>query len=432
MFALILAASLACPAPSQPTVRVPDGPLLPGDAPTVEIVGAAPNSEVSVTASRASSWDPTDLSQSTAVFRADACGTVRLHQAPIRGDWSGSDPRAFLYAMPDDRSAGPATRPPEEVVITADLNGDARADATGILHYAGIPAGAAEVPLGPDHPGAVLIHPAPGERRPAIVLLGGSEGGDLGARVSAPKFVARGYAVVVLPYYQPTWRPGPKIAGLPPAFAAIPLDKLADVSAWLAARDDIGPVGLYGVSKGAEFALSAASRIGGFAAVAAIVPSDVVWEGWGPGTVEGESSSFSWGGEPLPFVPYVGMGRAISATAGGTKRVAMRVPHDEGRAANPDRVSAARIPVEDIAVPVLVAGGLKDTVWASGLMVESIAATRRAAGLPTVALVFPEAGHGLSGTGDMAAGLEDGRAQSVVFAATLRLFAETLGTPERP
>ncbi|MEL7232737.1 MAG: hypothetical protein AAGJ85_09540 [Pseudomonadota bacterium] len=44
---------------------------------------------------------------------------------------------------------------------------------------------------------------------------------------------------------------------------------------------DMESVGLWGVSKGAEYVLIAGERIEGIDAIAAIVPSDVVWEGWG-------------------------------------------------------------------------------------------------------------------------------------------------------
>ena len=76
----------------------------------------------------------------------------------------------------------------------------------------------------------------------------------------------------------------------------------------------------------------------------------------------------------------------------------MRVPHDEGRAANPDRVEPARIRVEDIDEPVFrLLGGGADQVWDSGDMAAKIAATRAEAGLETDVLIFADATHGISG-----------------------------------
>lgn len=165
----------------------------------------------------------------------------------------------------------------------------------------------------------------------------------------------------------------------------------------------------------------------GIDAVAAIVPSDVVWEGWGAGAGE-TRSSFSWKGKPLPFVPYEGMREALRKLSRGEPTV-LRGPHDRGRAANPERVAPARIAVENIRVPVLVAGGGKDRTWASGDMTTAIANTRLASRLRTVALVFPDAGHGLSGTGDMPADAADARAQRNIFAATVSFFKSALNGP---
>ena len=46
----------------------------------------------------------------------------------------------------------------------------------------------------------------------------------------------------------------------------------------------------------------------------------------------------------------------------------------------------------------MVIGGHDDQVWASGRMAQNIAGKRAAFGLETPALIYPEAGHYLSGT----------------------------------
>lgn len=205
------------------------------------------------------------------------------------------------------------------------------------------------------------------------------------------------------------------------------------VLGWLRARADVDGtrIGMFGVSKGAEFALAAASRMSGFAAVAAIVPTDVIWEGWGPGTSTGRSSGFSWRGVPLAFVPYQGMDAEIAKLSRGEPGD-LRRAHDAGRAAFADRIAPARIAVEAIAAPVLVAGGDRDRDWNSGGMTTAIAAARHAAGLPTVALVFPDAGHSLSGDGIAPDAPADARAQSVVDAATLAFFERHLRPARAP
>ncbi len=260
-----------------------------------------------------------------------------------------------------------------------------------------------EVMVGDELPYAYFATPDGEGPFPVVIVLGGSEGGDGGSRSSAPRFIEQGYAVLGLHYYSPGYLPADRqLPELPEAFDSIPLEKLAIPRDWLSSRDDVDAddIGLYGVSKGAEFVLAGASRIDGFAAVVAIVPSDVIWEGWGPNAVAGEVSSFSWEGEALPFVPYLGMEEEFKKYAIPGATVRLRTPQDAGRRANPDRVPAARIRVEDIDEPVLVAGGDADDVWNSGAMAQNIAERRaEAGGLETVSLIFPGASHALSGMG---------------------------------
>ena len=134
-----------------------------------------------------------------------------------------------------------------------------------------------EVAVGPSLPGAFFIAPQTDGPHPAIILLGGSEGGDFGARRKAPLFLAQGYAVLGLPYYSPAYGQEPQFPDLPQAFDASPVDSLEVARDWLRKRGDVRPedIGIYGVSKGAELALLAGSYIDGFAAIAAIVPSEI-------------------------------------------------------------------------------------------------------------------------------------------------------------
>ena len=192
----------------------------------------------------------------------------------------------------------------------------------------------------------------------------------------------------------------PELPELPANFVDIPVDRLEQARAWLAeqAEADTQRIGVMGTSKGAEFALIAGTKMPWIKAIAAIVPTDVVWEGWGNGIPAGQRSSFSYQGKPLPFVPYKDFDKEFAGFQTGAD-VRIRRPQDAGRAAHPARVPAARIPVEDYAGPVFVLGAHDDQVWDSGGMTESIAASRAKAGRETVALVFRDAGHAIGGTG---------------------------------
>mgnify|MGYP006270298457 CR=1 FL=1 len=394
-------AGLLCTAPvlAEPELLGPDEPAIEGDPVSIAVTGLEPGQRVRFIAERANLYRQGWLHRSEAVFTADEQGVVDpTRQAPVEGDWQGADRFAFLWAM----AVNSGDEPPEgvgpyRVRLSADVDMDGGADLERWLEFKRN--GFTEVDASTLSPGAFLLVPEGQGPFPAIIMLGGSEGGDYAARTFGPGFAERGYAVLGLPYYSPAWGGSPQFPELPQDFVDIPVELAAQARDWLAARDEIDAdaIAVMGDSKGAEMALAAASYLGGFAAVAATVPTDVIWEGWGLGVeAEGTRSSFSLHGEPLDFVPYEGMRETLSRQAQG-ERVNIRRPHDEGRAANPDAVAAARIPVERIDAPVYLLGGLNDQTWASGDMALNIADAREAASLPTTALVFGEAGHGLGG-----------------------------------
>lgn len=432
---VILQAGCANVTATEPTDVVSDvqivfsaNPSLRGDTVNVRVESLPAGKEVVIEASRAGVWVPDDLYRSKVRFVADDQGVIDLTaDTPVDSQWNSPDANGLFWTMSNTGEQTPAGLGPEEIALRVVDSADTELAAARLTLRASAKE-LVETPLGERFPGAFVLRSEGDEPLPAIIVLGGSEGGDSGARNSAPLWAARGYLVVGYPYYSPAWGDQPQaVPGLPRAFADIPVDRLAEVRDALRARGDVqmDRIGLYGVSKGAEFVLAAASRIDGFAAVAAIVPSDVIWEGWGAGTTAARSSSFSWRGEPMAFVPYLDMGRVFRPPSDG-ERVAMRVPHAEGRLAHPDAVDPARIRVEDIDAPVFLLGGGRDQVWDSGLMAVNIAKTRADAGRVTETLVFADAGHGLSGPPQNPTRPENARAKAAAWPALNAFFTRHL------
>ncbi|UKK84684.1 dienelactone hydrolase [Sphingopyxis sp. BSN-002] len=249
-------------------------------------------------------------------------------------------------------------------------------------------------------PHARIYRLAGEQRRPVLIILPGAEGGDGAGKRFGPILARLGYAAVSLPYYSPNWGsygPPPEFTDLPGSFIDIRVDQLAALRAELAKMPgaDTDRIGLFAGSKGSEFALIAASHYPWISAVVAYAPSDLVWEGWGLETVEAEGtrSSFSFDGKPLPFMPYRGFVEGLQL---GDK-ADLRAIHENGRADHPDREKAARIPVEQYRGRLMLVAGDRDQLWNSGRMARNIAASRKAAGLETEALLYPDAGHDLGG-----------------------------------
>src|SRR5436190_8911503 len=117
------------------------------------------------------------------------------------------------------------------------------------------------------------FHAAGPGRRPAMLVLGGSEGGLTSGAAGARLLAAQGYSALGLAYFQ--------APGLPSTLENIPLEYFMRAIDWLAQQPSVDPrrIGVLGGSKGAEMALLLASRDRRLKAVVAAAPSSVVWAG---------------------------------------------------------------------------------------------------------------------------------------------------------
>lgn len=129
----------------------------------------------------------------------------------------------------------------------------------------------------------------------ALICFGGSDGKFELARMLAAVFQERGLTTLALAYVMEE--------GLPDCFYHVPIDPLEAAAKRL---HDMGyeKVGLWGISKGAELALTAGSLLPHLVnAVVAVAPMSVVCQGFskekGITVMPGSSWSFHGGGSPL-------------------------------------------------------------------------------------------------------------------------------------
>lgn len=408
--------------PAQPAIVLPR-PLIEGFAPDIRINGLRPRETVRVFGLRMFSrweeatpgnWRPVPAPVvSWADVTADRRGMVDLGRAQVRqGSWRGADPYGLFWSGRRPGSAAGASLPalPSGVRLDALRDGDtrmlvARGDAIVAqmpLRYASPPnLRITEVTRGGWH--GVYAAPQGGRRLPTLILLHGSEGGDRdGARQLAARFAGQGFAALTLNYFAWDFKNLPDI---PNVHVNVPIERIADARDWLAtqAETDTGRIGLYGHSKGAEFATVAAVRYPWIRAVAACVPSDSVWEGYGLDDERArrgaetrirptQISSWSWQGRPLDYIRLRGLSPDFFDN---TER------YERSRNDDPARAAAALIPIERSRAHFLLLGGGRDEVWASGAMARSLGARMRRAGQGgrVTVRVFDTAGHSICGEG---------------------------------
>lgn len=377
----------------------PAAEVLQGAPLTVRLEGLLAGSSVRIMAERRFGR-PAGVHRAWASFTADGRGVVDLSRAAARdGTYEGVDRAGLFWSMQPTPDPLPADWKSGEVRLTATIDGQPAAE--GLVRLLGFDPKVTDEAI-PGFPAARLYRLPGGKPRPVVVVLHGADGNTGASDRYGRKLASLGYAMVGLPYYSPDWGPAapPKaIPELPGSFIDIRVDQIGELRDWLKTRPDLDAsrIALFGGSKGAEFALLAASKYPWITSVVAFAPSDLVWEGWGLEMLdaEGTRSSFSFQGKALAFMPYKGFVEGLMA---GPRADLLKI-HEDGRAAHPDREAAARIRVENFPGPMLLVAGGKDRQWKSGTMASNLETVRKARGLETTLLLYPEAGHDVGGDG---------------------------------
>ncbi|SDJ47763.1 acyl-CoA thioester hydrolase/BAAT C-terminal domain-containing protein [Natronorubrum texcoconense] len=235
----------------------------------------------------------------------------------------------------------------------------------------------------PDHAELVgdVFEPLDGDGGPGILVLHGSDGRPLIDH--ALQLAQRRYTAFALQYFG--------AGGLPDDLVEIPLEYVETAAEWLLDRDGVigDRVGVIGMSKGGELALLAGSQFDAIGPVVSIVGSGLVWEGGATVTDPPETSSWSLGGEPIPYVPY-----HDGVTEEGLSGREFFVESLE--AASAETIDAATIPVERIDGNVVLVSGGDDELWPTARLHETAVERFESQGRRSFEhLVYETAGHGI-------------------------------------
>jgi pimeloyl-ACP methyl ester carboxylesterase len=303
------------------------------------------------------------------VFTADARGHVDTSRDPSTGgDYRGVDAYGLVS------SASPSGRPdrtPLEPIRLSVVASCATARAETAYQRAWTPREVSVVDV--DEPGVVgRLHLPAGRDLPAVVVVGGSDGG-IGGPTTAALLSGHGVAALSLAYWNHP--------GTPPVLRDIDIEVVGRGCDWLRYRPgvrDERPTVL-GISRGGELAMLAGSlmpdRVG---SVVSLVGSALVWGGFGNG-VDDNDTAWRFEGRPVPQM--------------------WEYPDDPDRGLHePAMVAAAEIPVERVDGRVLLTSGADDRMWRSATFSEY--AVRRAqrfgAGDRVEHVSYPDAGHACS------------------------------------
>src|SRR5262245_15234960 len=291
---------------------------------------------------------------SRAVFAPDSTGRVDLARMAPKSGYDGVHPMGLFWFAKRESEATPREPPviisnpaPEVWQLTAEQDGAVVAT-DSVLRRAVAPDVRMRLVRESGLVG-VLYQPPGDEPRPAVLVLGGSEGGLPPAQTAPGGLASRGYVVLSLAYFRRN--------GLPQELRDIPLEYFKRALDWLAGQPFVDPtrIAVMGASRGAEAALLIGSTYPQVHAVIAVSPSNVV-----VASCCSDRFADAW-------------------TLNGSP------------------VRRAEIPVENIRGPVLLLSGRDDGVWPSTKSAEPI--VRRLKdhhfAYPVTNLSFPDAGHAL-------------------------------------
>jgi dienelactone hydrolase/uncharacterized protein (DUF2141 family) len=207
---------------------------------------------------------------------------------------------------------------------------------------------------------------------PAIIVLGGSEGGLTSASTTAASFNRQGYAVLVLAYFAEV--------GLPRTLENIPVEYFDKAVSWLRARSEVNPakIGAVGGSRGSEAVLLMASRNADIRAVMAFAPNGIMLKGIDPQAMTRDAAAWSLDGKALPYV-------FPDFTRTGLDMYTSVLKSKPG----------AEIASENINGPILLISGEDDKLWPSTPLANQVVARLKGLGFKHSVqhLSYPGAGH---------------------------------------
>jgi dienelactone hydrolase len=335
--------------------------------------------------------------EASADFHASAGAVDTSAQAPIGGDYEGVDPSGLFWSARFDQGADAATMiaalatlEPVRYTATALVGGEAVASFDFARRL--VASGVVVTPVREGRIRGTLFTPVGAANVPGVMVLGGSDGGNLYTFVAA-LLASHGMAALSLAYFD--------FDDLPTSMIEIPVEYFAEAVTWLRARPEVGQrrVGALGFSRGGEAALLLGATVPDVAAVVALVPSSLTGGGIS-GTDFTAMAKPAWtlNGDPLPLLPPswdpASMKDVQEAFAGG-KPLAARAGILRGLESAGSRVHDVAIPVERTHGAILMMSGEDDQLWPSTWFAQFAEARLANAGFqhPYEHRSYPGAGH---------------------------------------
>jgi dienelactone hydrolase len=343
------------------TLEVSPARVMADESAAIRASGLEPNEHVVI---RASLTDGAGARwEAQAEFVAGAAGTVDAsQQAPVAGSYKELSAMGLVWSMmPVSKSvqAYTAIRDLGPQPVEFHLLRKNQPVSSAQLEQVTLADGVRRFPVSDEGLRGVFLVPAGAERHPAVLVVGGSEGGVPIRR--AAWLASHGYAALALAYF--------RYQDLPAQLEAIPLEYFGRALEWMVRRPEISGdrFAVMGGSRGGELALQLGSMFPRISAVVAYVPSNV----------RVAACCRNSGGAAWTWT-----GRALAYVIPGGRRL-------------PEVMARAAIEVEKTQGPILMISGQDDHVWPSAEMADDVVSRLKHShfAYSFENLKYPHAGH---------------------------------------
>jgi dienelactone hydrolase len=310
--------------------------------------------------------------EAQAEFVASSEGIVdaALH-SPVRGDYAGTDSAGLFWSAGFDPGSDIVSMIDtlsrlEPLAYTLTATADDGVDVAVDFSRRLVAPKVVRTPVRDGRVRGTLFTAQSAANAPGVIVLGGSDGGNLWQFVAA-LLAAHGCVALSLPYFA--------YEDLPQELIEVPLEYFAEAIEWLRARPEVGAarVGVLGMSRGGEAALLLGASFPSVAAVVALVPSGVTGGGIGADVSAMGRSAWTLEGDSFPVFPPPGdqltMQEAGVAIATGAPFIGahafLRALETAGAG-----IKNFAIPVERTRGAIMMMSGEDDQLWASTLLAE--------------------------------------------------------------
>ena len=317
-------------------------------------------------------------------------------QPAIAGDYEGIEPAGLFWSARFDAGSDVVSMIDtlsrlQPLAYTATVSVDGHEAASATCHRRVLAANVVRTAVREGRLRGALFSLKGAANAPGVVVLGGSDGGNLYEFVAA-MLAAHGIAALALAYFA--------YDDLPKELIGLPIEYFTEAVQWLTTRPEVGDarVGVLGFSRGGEAALIVGASCPDIAAVVSLVGSGMSGGGVGGDFSAMGQSAWTLGGQPLPLLPppwdpasmkeaqdamfsgkpfaaKAGILRALQSAGAGIEDVAIRVEQTRG--------------------PILMMSGEDDQLWGSTELtaVAEARLTAAAFAYPFEHRRYPGAGH---------------------------------------